>query len=101
MSRRLVDSSRVRKKWETTPDQGQARSILAHQRARAVSCLLKRTTAFALEPCLRTSGSRAGEPGASLDTAGRSLNRTDVKPMIAAAVHAEVRLGPISLSPAR
>jgi transposase len=86
---------------EKKHDNGKALSILAHKLARAVSCMLKRKTAFDLEPCLRTSGSRAGEPGASLDTEGMSLHRTDVKPMIAASWNAEVRLGPISLSPAR
>jgi transposase len=39
---------------ERKPDQGKALSILAHTRARAASCRLKRQTAFALEPCLRT-----------------------------------------------
>jgi hypothetical protein len=44
--------------------------------------------------------SRAGEPGAELDTEGMSLLTTDVKPIMAASWNAEVRLGPISLSPA-
>ena len=44
--------------------------------------------------------SRAGEPGAELDTEGMSLLTTDVKPSMAAAGNAEVRLGPISLRPA-
>jgi hypothetical protein len=86
---------------EKQPDKGKALSIRAHKLARAVYVRLKRKTAFDLEHFLRTYGSRAGEPGASLDTAGRRLNRTDVKPMIAASLHAAVRLGPISLSPAR
>jgi Transposase IS116/IS110/IS902 family len=86
---------------EKQHDQGKALRILAHKRARAVSCMRKRKTAVALEPCLRTYGSRAGAPGASLDTDGMSLNRTDVKPMIAASLNAAVRLGPLSLSPAR
>ena len=47
--------------------------------------------------CLR---SRAGEPGAELDTEGMSLNRTDVKLIMAASWNAEVRPDPISLSPA-
>jgi transposase len=49
---------------ETKPDKGKALSILAHKLARAVYGMLKRKTAFALEPFRRTSGSRAGEPGA-------------------------------------
>ena len=88
-------------RWANTPDTGNALRILAHKRAPAVYVRLKRNTAFALEPCLRTSGSSAGDPGASLDTAGRSLHRTAVKPRIAASVTAEGRLGPLSLSPAR
>jgi transposase len=47
---------------------GTALSLLAHQRGRAVYCLRKRQVAFAMEMCLQTSGSRAGEPGASLDS---------------------------------
>jgi hypothetical protein len=85
---------------ETKHDTGKARSILAHKLARAVSCMLKRHTAFNLEQFLRTSGSRAREPGAELDPKGRSLHRPDATPIMAASWHAEVRLGPISLSPA-
>jgi hypothetical protein len=62
--------------------------------------MLKRHTAFDLEQFRRTEGSSTGAPGASLDTAGMSLHRTDVKPMMAASWNAEVRLGPLSLSPA-
>jgi hypothetical protein len=85
---------------EKKHDKGKALSILAHKLARAVYGMLKRKTAFDLEQFLRTSGSRAGEPGASLDTEGMRLHRTDVKPLMAASLHAAVRLGPISLSPA-
>jgi hypothetical protein len=87
-------------RWENKHDQGQALSLLAHTRARAVSLMLKRKTAVELGQFLRSSGSRAGEPGASLDTAGMSLHRTDVKPLRAASLNAAVCLGPISLSPA-
>jgi hypothetical protein len=62
------------------------------QLALAVSVMLKRHPAFALEQGLRTAGRRAGEPGAALDTNGRSRHRTDGKPLRAAAVNAEVRL---------
>jgi transposase len=48
-------------------DQGNALSILAHKLGRAVYCMRKRNTAFAMNLFLRSSGSRAGEPGASLD----------------------------------
>ena len=85
---------------ETKQDNGQALRILAHQLARAVYCLLKRTTACALEPLLRTSGSSASEPGASRATAGLRRHRTGVTPRMAASVHAAARLGPLSLRPA-
>jgi transposase len=44
-------------------DKGQALTILAHKLARAVYYRRKRKTAFAIDRCLRTSGSRASEPG--------------------------------------
>jgi hypothetical protein len=80
---------------------GKALRRLAHKLARAVYVMLKRNTAVDLEPFLRTYGSRARAPGASLDTDGMSLHRTDVKPMMAASLNAAGRLGPVSLSPAR
>lgn len=55
---------------EKKHDQGKALSMLAHQLGRAVYDMLKRTTALAMDIFLRTSGSRAGEPGASLDAQG-------------------------------
>src|SRR5215475_7167717 len=58
---------------EQTHDTGKALRMLAHPRGRAVSCMLQRQGAFAMALCLQTSGSRAGEPGASLDAAGMSL----------------------------
>ena len=53
---------------ENKPDQGNALSLLAHKLGRAVYCMLKRNVAFAMEMSLQPSGSRAGEPGASLDS---------------------------------
>ena len=79
---------------------GQALRILAHKLARAVYVMLKRHTAFDLEPCLRPSGSSASEPDAALDTTGMRLPRTDVTPIMAASWNAAVRLGPLSLRPA-
>jgi len=79
---------------------GQALRILAHKLARAVYVMLKRHTAFDLEPCLRPSGSSASEPDAALDTTGMRLPRTDVTPLMAASWNAAVRLGPLSLRPA-
>jgi transposase len=54
-------------------DKGKALSILAHKLGRAVYFMLQRKVAFAMEGFLQTGGSRAGEPGASLDTQGRRL----------------------------
>jgi transposase len=58
--------ARLEKKHDT----GKALSILAHKLGRAVSDMLKRQVAFDRDIFLRTSGSRAGEPGASLDPQG-------------------------------
>ena len=58
--------ARVEKKH----DKGKALSILAHTLGRAVSDMLKRKMAFDMDIFLQTSGSRAGEPEASLDTQG-------------------------------
>jgi hypothetical protein len=58
--------SRLEKKH----DKGKALSILAHKLGRALSYRLRRQTAFAMDLFLRSSGSRAGEPGASLDASG-------------------------------
>jgi transposase len=51
-----------RARLEKKPDQGKALTILAPKLARAVYSMLKRKTAFDLDLCRRTSGSRAGEP---------------------------------------
>jgi transposase len=51
---------------------GKALTILAHELARAVYDMLRRDTVFARDKFL-TSGSRAGEPGVSLDPYGSSL----------------------------
>jgi transposase len=58
---------------EKKHDKGKALSILAHTLGRAVYYMLQRKVAFDMDIFLQTSGSRAGEPGASLDTKGRSL----------------------------
>ena len=47
---------------EKKHDKGKALTILARKLARAIYYMLKRTTAFAMDVFLRTSGSRAGEP---------------------------------------
>jgi transposase len=53
---------------------GKALTILAHKWARAVYFMLKRHTAFEMDKFLNGSGSRAGEPDASLDREGMSLH---------------------------
>ena len=58
---------------EKTHDTGKALSILAHTRGRAVYDMRKRQGAFARDIFLQTSGSRAGEPDASLDPEGMRL----------------------------
>jgi hypothetical protein len=58
--------ARLEKKHDT----GKALSILAHQLGRAIYYMLKRQVAFDMDRFLQTSGSRAGEPGASLDPEG-------------------------------
>jgi transposase len=52
--------ARLEKKHDT----GKALTILAHQLARAVSYMLKRQTAFDLDPFRHSEGSRVGEPDA-------------------------------------
>ena len=84
---------------EKKHDKGKALSILAHKLGRAVYFMLKRQVAFDMELFLQTSGSRAGEPGASLDAEGMSLSRACSTPSPAASVNAKARLGHVSLSP--
>ena len=57
---------------EKTPGQGNAFTVLAHQRARAVSYRWKRATVFDLDQFCKQSWSGAGEPAASLDADGIS-----------------------------
>jgi Transposase IS116/IS110/IS902 family len=83
---------------EKKHDKGKALSILAHTRGRAVYCMLKRKGAFDMHLFLQSSGSRVGEPGASLDTTWRSLKRACSKPSLAAFLNAKARLGRFSLS---
>jgi transposase len=87
--------ARLEKKHAT----GTALSILAHQLGRAVSCMLKRQVACDMASCLQTCGSRAGEPGASLDSEGLRLSRACPTPSLAASGHARARRGRVSLSP--
>jgi hypothetical protein len=59
----------------TTPGQGQALTVLAHQWARAVYDMGTRETAFARHPCLQASWRGVGVPVASREPRGLSLGR--------------------------
>ena len=61
-------------RWEKKHGQGKALTILAHKVARAVYYMLTRDTVLEMDTFLNGYGSRAGEPAASLDTHGISLN---------------------------
>ena len=86
-------------RWEKTQGQGNALTILAPKRARAVYDLLRRKTAVALDIFVRAERSSAGEPGASRDTHGMSLNPARCRSCGAASWNAQACLGPISQSP--
>jgi hypothetical protein len=58
---------------ENTPGQGKARTRLAHKLARAISDLVPRRVACALDAFLPGAGRRAGEPAASRGHHGGSL----------------------------
>ena len=62
-----------RPRLENQPGQGYAVTMVAHQLARAVSSLGMRGPVCELAPGLNGSGSRAGEPAASRDPDGLSL----------------------------
>jgi transposase len=68
-----------RTRLEQKPGKGTAWTILAHTLARAVSCMLKRPTAFEMDKLLNGSGRRAGAPDASLDQDGMSLHSVRCK----------------------
>jgi hypothetical protein len=84
---------------EKKHDQGNALSILAHTLGRAVYGLLTRKTAFDMNRFLQSSGSRAGEPGAELDSSGMRLQRARSLSNVTASLHATACRGPVSLNP--
>jgi Transposase IS116/IS110/IS902 family len=88
-------------RMEQTYGQGKALTILAHQRARAVSDRLKRQTALDRDKFLHGSGSSAGEPDASRATQGISLSQACSRSCWTASLNAKVRLGRLSQSPGR
>jgi Transposase IS116/IS110/IS902 family len=86
---------------EPNHGQGNAVTILAHKRARAVYALLKRQTAFDRDQCLQGSGSRAGAPDASRATPGLSLAPACSRSCGPASWNATVRIGLFSQRPRR
>jgi hypothetical protein len=85
-------------RMEKAHGQGKALTILAHRRARAVSDMLKCNTALDMAKYRHGDRSRAGEPDASRDTHGSSLNRADLQSCLTAPWNAKVRLGRLSRS---
>jgi hypothetical protein len=69
-SRDNPQGQKLLRRLENTPGQGQALSLLAHQLGRAISSRRKRHTAFEMDLCRRSAGSRAGAPGAPRDSSG-------------------------------
>jgi transposase len=84
---------------EKNHDTGKALSMLAPTLGRAVYCMRKRQVAFDLEMFRQTAGSRAGAPGASLDSCGMSLSHACAQPSPAASLNAKARRGRFSRSP--
>jgi hypothetical protein len=84
---------------EKKHDKGKALTILAHKLARAVYSMRKRQTAFAMDQFLPSEGSSVGEPDASLDTQGMSLDRASMTSCVTASLNAKVRIGLVSQSP--
>jgi hypothetical protein len=78
---------------EKTHGKGKALTVLAHKLARAVYCMLKRHTAFEMDKFLNGSGSRAGEPDASLDRDGMSLHGVLCKDLLTASLNAKECIG--------
>lgn len=80
---------------------GKALTVLAHQLARAVYDMLKRHTACDRHTFLHGSRSGVGEPGASLDTNGISLQTMLWHHVAPASLHAYEHGGAFSRSPGR
>jgi transposase len=72
--RNNAQGQRFLARLEKKHGKGKALTILAHKLARAVYYMLTRATVFEMDTFLNGYGSRAGEPAASLDTYGLSLN---------------------------
>jgi len=97
--RNHLQGQKLLARLEKTHDTGKALRILAPQLGRAVYFMRKRKVAFARDRFLHTSGSRAGEPGASLAIKGMRLKRARSLSDLPASVNAKACLGRVSLSP--
>jgi transposase len=75
---------------EQTPGKGKALTVLAHQLARAVYDMLRRDMVVAMRTFLHSSWSGVGEPVASLDHHGPSLQKGSAR---LASVNAEEHIG--------
>ena len=84
---------------ENKHGQGTAVTILAPKLARAVYDMRKGHTAFDREQCLHGSGRRVGEPAASLDMEGISLERACATSCLTASLNAQVPRGLLAPSP--
>ena len=84
---------------EKKPDPGQALTILAPKRARAVYDRLTRQTACDRDMCRRTEESRAGEPEVSRDTQGKAPESSVLTVLFHGVLARQgVPLGPVALS---
>jgi hypothetical protein len=86
---------------EKTHEKGQALTILAHKRARAVYSMLKRNTALDMERFLHGEWSSAGEPDGELDTLGLSPYHAYALSYWTASLNVKVRIGRVFPSPGR
>jgi hypothetical protein len=93
------EGQRLLARVENKHANGNARPLLAHKLARAVSDMLKRQTACDLARFLRPSGRRAGAPGVSLDPQGMRRQRADLTASVTASVNAKGHRGPFLPAP--
>jgi hypothetical protein len=78
--RQHAEAQKLLVRMEKKPGKGKALTVFAHKEARAVYDLLTRETVFELHKFRNSSGSRAAEPAASLDTQGDPPERLSLAP---------------------
>ena len=78
--RQHAEAQKLLARVEKKPGKGKALTVFAHKGARAVYDLLTRETVFELHKVRNSSGSRAAEPAASLDTQGDPPERPSLAP---------------------